>query len=175
MTARIETFSEKKLIGQRITMSLADDKTFVLWRKFMERRREINNNLTDDLFCLQVYDPTLEINHFNHHTTFEKWAAIEVADFNAIPQGMEKIILTGGLYAVFNHKGAAGTGSKTFQYIFQTWLPASDFTWDNRIQFEILGEKYKNDNPDSEEEVWIPIKQRAKHLNGVLSTELEAF
>ena len=74
---------------------------------------------------------------------------------------METYILPGGLYAVFLHKGAATTGPKTFQYIFGTWLPESDYSLDIRPHFEILGEKYKNDDPDSEEEIWIPIKPKS--------------
>jgi AraC family transcriptional regulator len=31
---------------------------------------------------------------------------------------------------------------------------------DDRPHFEILGDKYKNGDPDSEEEIWIPIKQK---------------
>lgn len=68
-------------------------------------------------------------------------------------------MLTGGLYAVFIHKGGPNTFPKTFQYIFRTWLPASDYTVDNRAHFEILGEKYKNEDPNSEEEVYIKRKQ----------------
>lgn len=32
---------------------------------------------------------------------------------------------------------------------------------DFRPHFEILGEKYKNNDPGSEEEVWIPVRPRA--------------
>jgi len=74
--------------------------------------------------------------------------------------GMESYTLTGGLYAVFIHKGAASTGPKTFKYIFGTWLPNSDFILDNRPHFEILGKKYIHEDPDSEEEVWIPVKPK---------------
>jgi AraC family transcriptional regulator len=31
---------------------------------------------------------------------------------------------------------------------------------DNRPHFEILGEKYKQGSPDSEEEIWIPVKEK---------------
>jgi AraC family transcriptional regulator len=58
------------------------------------------------------------------------------------------------------HKGAASDGPKTFQYIFGTWLPDSEYLIDNRPHFEILGEKYKNEDPTSEEEIWIPIKPK---------------
>jgi AraC family transcriptional regulator len=38
----------------------------------------------------------------------------------------------------------------------------SKYLLDNRPHFETLGEKYKNEDPSSEEEVWIPIKLRKK-------------
>jgi AraC family transcriptional regulator len=31
---------------------------------------------------------------------------------------------------------------------------------DNKPHFEIMGDQYKNEDPDSEEELWIPIKKR---------------
>jgi len=160
MTHRIEILPEKNLIGNRIKMSFASNKTFELWNSFMIRRKEIINNLTADLFSMQVYESPSYFEKFNPGAIFEKWAAVEVADFNTIPDGMETFVLPGGLYAVFIHKGAAGTGQKTFQYIFGTWLPASEYMLDDRPHFEILGEKYKNNDPGSEEEVWIPIRSK---------------
>jgi AraC family transcriptional regulator len=160
MEPRIETLSEKKLIGKKISMSFAENKTVELWKGFMPRRKEIKNNLTTELFSLQVYNKSFDFEKFNQDLLFEKWAAIEVEDFNTIPDEMECFILNSGLYAIFIHKGAASTGEKTFKYIFETWLPTSDYYLDDRPHFEILGAKYKNEDPDSEEEIWIPIKTK---------------
>ena len=157
---RIEILTGKRLVGQHMTMSMADDKTPALWKQFMPRRKEITNNLSDELISMQVYDPAFDFNDFNVHRSFEKWATVEVAGFEAVPAGFEKYILPSGLYAVFLHKGAASTGPKTFQYIFGVWLVASDYLLDQRPHFEILGEKYKNEDPDSEEEIWIPIRTK---------------
>jgi AraC family transcriptional regulator len=157
MTPRIETLVEKKLIGQRITLSLSNNKTAELWKSLMSRRKEIKNNIDMDLYSIQKYDASY-FNIFNPNTEFEKWAAVSVTDFIEIPVAMEPIILDGGLYAVFVHKGDMTTASKTFEYIFETWLPNSDYLVDNRLHFELLGEKYKNNDPDSEEEIWIPIQ-----------------
>ena len=41
---------------------------------------------------------------------------------------------------------------------FETWLPAYGFVLANRPHFEVLGAKYKNNDPASEEEIWIPIQ-----------------
>jgi AraC family transcriptional regulator len=160
MIPEIKILSEKKLIGKRMIMSFADNKTFEMWKSFMPRRKEIKNNLSSDLFSMQVYDESFDFEKFNVDARFEKWAAVEVSDFDTIPDQMESFILQGGLYAVFIHKGAASKGPETFSYIFGTWLPASEYVLDNRPHFEILGKKYKNDDPDSEEEVWIPIKKK---------------
>ncbi|MBI5538765.1 MAG: GyrI-like domain-containing protein [Bacteroidia bacterium] len=160
MLPTINIISEKKLIGKHITMSFAENKTFELWSGFMPRRKEIKNNVNNELISMQVYDKSFDFTNFDIHKQFEKWAAIEVSEFNIIPDKMETYALPGGLYAVFIHKGAANTGPKTFQYIFGTWLPNSEYILDNRPHFEILGEKYKNEDPDSEEEIWIPIKKK---------------
>jgi AraC family transcriptional regulator len=151
---RIVMLSEKKLIGKHMVMSLANNKTGELWRTFMPRRREIRNNMTADLLSLQVYDQPVDLRNLQQE--FEKWAAIEVSTFDAIPEGMAAFTLPGGLYAVFPYKGSS-TDTQIFHYIFGTWLPNSDYTLDNRPHFEVLGEKYKNADPNSEEDIWIPI------------------
>ncbi len=147
---------EKKLIGKRLRLSLADNKTGELWKSFMSRRKEVTNYLTSELISLQVYEPSHFID-FKPINEFEKWATVEVSDFDNVPNGMETFTLMGGLYAVFEYKGS-GNDSSIFQYIFGTWLPCSSYRLDDRPHFEILDEKYKNNDAASEEEIWIPIK-----------------
>ena len=154
---RIETLSEKKFIGMRRLMSFSENKTTQLWRNFMPRRNEIKNNIGTDLYSIEVFPPQF-FDNFNSDAEFEKWAAIEVTDFNQISDGMETLTSPQGLYTVFVHRGPASTGEKTYRYIFETWLPNSQFLLDNRPHFAIMGEKYKKDDPDFEEELWIPVK-----------------
>ncbi|MBA4852993.1 GyrI-like domain-containing protein [Emticicia sp. BO119] len=156
---RIETLQEKKLIGKRLKMSFADNKTGELWRSFMLNRKAIINTASIDLYSLQLYALDF-FNPFNPHAAFEKWAAVEVADFDHIPDGMEAFTLNSGLYAVFLHKGSS-TDNSTFQYIFSTWLPNSEYVLDDRPHFELLGDKYKNADADSEEEIWVPIVRKS--------------
>lgn len=158
MNPRIEHLKEKKLIGKCLRMSLANNKTGELWKSFMSRRKEITNNLSNELISMQIYKPTY-FENFNPANEFEKWATIEVTHFDNIPVEMGKFLLKSGLYAVFDYKGASNNPS-IFQYIFGTWLPKSDYVLDDRPHFEVLGEKYKNADPNSEEEIWIPIRKK---------------
>jgi AraC family transcriptional regulator len=155
---RIERLEPKKLIGKSLRMSLVNNKTFELWSSFMSQKDSIKNKLSPDFYNIQVYEQLLNMNDFSPKTEFEKWAAVEVADFGEVPDGMKTYILQGGLYAVFVHKGLASDFPKTLQYILGYWLPKSEYQLDHREHFEILGEKYKKDDSQSEEEVWIPIK-----------------
>ncbi len=160
MKPQIETLAEKKLVGQRVQMSLVNNQTQALWQGFMSRRKEVTNTVGTDFYSMQIYDPSYFMN-FSPTNSFEKWATVEVSDFNDIPEGMESIILPGGLYAVFLYKGLPAEAGKLFQYIFGVWIPASEYELDGRPHFEVLGEKYKNDSPDSEEEIWIPVRPKA--------------
>jgi AraC family transcriptional regulator len=160
MIARIVTLSAKKLVGMHLKMNLANNKTFELWSGFMPKRKEIKNCISNDLISMQVYDSAYNFEKFDINAFFVKWAAVEVTNFENIPNGMESFVLEGGLYAVFDYKGNASNAVQTFQYIFQTWLPNSNYKLDNRPHFELLGAKYKNNDPNSEEEIWIPIKSK---------------
>ncbi|MGZ3840220.1 MAG: GyrI-like domain-containing protein, partial [Flavisolibacter sp.] len=160
MTPRIATISEKKLMGKKMMMSFEKNRTGELWGSFMPLRKEIRNNIGSDLYSLQSYPPSF-FEAYDPSRDFEKWAAMEVRDLNELPAGMEGFQLSGGLYAVFFYKGLS-TDTRIFEEIFKTWLPTSDYQLDDRPHFEILGSRYKNGNPDSEEEIWIPVKPRQK-------------
>ncbi|HHB79051.1 MAG TPA: AraC family transcriptional regulator [Saprospiraceae bacterium] len=153
---KIKKLSQKKLIGKKLAMSLGDNKTFELWKSFMPRRHEISNKKSNDMFSLQVYKEPLRLGDLRQE--FEKWALVEVSDFKNVPNGMDSFVLESGLYAVFHYKGL-NTDNQIFIYIFSDWLPNSGYELDDRPHFEILGDKYKNGDPNSEEEIWIPIKK----------------
>jgi len=159
MEARIEILTGKKLVGKHITMSFVENKTFQLWSSFMPERKEIKNPIDSNLYSLEVF-PVGYFNHFDPKNTFEKWAAIEVSDFNEVPLNMEILIIPIGMYAVFIHKGPATEAEKTYHFIFTEWLPNSEYNVDDRPHFAVMTEKYKKDDPDSEEEIWIPVKNK---------------
>ncbi len=152
---RIIELTEKKLIGIHISMSLAANKTGVLWQTFMPRRNEILNNKSSDLISLQIYSEN-HFSAFSIHNEFEKWACVEVENYKNIPHGMDTLMLEPCTYAVFDYKGL-NTDHRIFEYIYSTWLPSSGYVLNNSPHFEVLGEKYKNNDPTSEEQIWIPI------------------
>jgi AraC family transcriptional regulator len=158
MTPRIETLKEKKLVGKRLAMTLTQNRTGELWKSFMPIRNQVSNKVTNDFISLQIYDDAY-FSNFNPDTPFEKWALVEVHDFASVHSDLEQFILPGGLYAVFDYTGPSNDPS-IFQYIFFGWLPKSPYKLAQRPHFEVLGEKYKNNDPSSQEEIWIPIEEK---------------
>lgn len=136
----------------------------------MTEKASIKNALGTDLYSIQVYDDLHHFKNFAPEAEFIKWAAVEVANFENIPNGFSVFDIDSGLYAVFLHKGPAREFPKTMQFIFAQWLPQSEYELDDRPHFELLGEKYKNDSPDSEEEVWIPIRIKVQLVVSAVNT-----
>ncbi|MBA4745060.1 MAG: GyrI-like domain-containing protein [Muricauda sp.] len=158
MTPKIETLPPTKLIGKKLSTSFADDKTFDLWTSFSPRKREVKNSINNDLYSVEIYPDTSFFKNFDPTQAFEKWAAIAVSDFEQIPDQMESLVLPKGLYAVFPYKGKPSHAMETFKYIYSEWLPNSEYEMDSRPYFALMGDKYKGEHPESEEEFWVPIK-----------------
>jgi AraC family transcriptional regulator len=159
MQPRFETINAKIIAGQRLTMSFTQNKTGALWQSFMPRQAEIINPVNSSFYSLEVY-PSGFFDDFKPTNEFEKWAGVEVKDDAEQPGGIELLTIPAGQYAVFTHRGPASAGPKTYQYIFGVWLPNSDYIIDNRPHFALMDEKYKHEQPDSEEDIYIPVKPR---------------
>lgn len=160
MFLRTERIAPKKMIGFSTMTTLANDQTFSIWQQLMPRLKEIKNAVSADLFSLQIYDSE-SLQTFTPTTAFKKYALVEVKNYDEVPLNFEKLDLPSGNYAVFLHKGVASEFHKTSQYIFGEWLPNSEFELDDRPHFALMGDNYHgHENPTSEEEVWIPIKEK---------------
>lgn len=157
---KITAVGTRNLVGIRIQTSLSENRTYALWHQFKPRVMEIKNRKNTVFFSVQNFPDNLKIHEFTDDTPFEKWAAVEVDEFDLIPVGMESYVLPGGKYAVFVHLGPVSTAHQTFEQIFEHWLPNSAFELDHRPHFEIMKDHYRPDDPNAEEEVWIPIKSK---------------
>jgi AraC family transcriptional regulator len=156
MFIKTEIIQEKKFIGNNLTMSFSQNKTHELWQNFTPKLGAIKNRVNNNLYSLAVY-PTNYFNSFNPSVAFEKWALTEVSDFNSVPPDMKTLTLPSGMYAVFLYRGMAKDAAPFFQSIFNNWLPESVYQLDNRPHFEIIDDRYKNNDTTSEEEIWIPV------------------
>ncbi|MBX7181188.1 MAG: GyrI-like domain-containing protein [Bacteroidia bacterium] len=149
---------EIRLIGLKTTISLAQNRIAELWQNFMPQKQFISNPLSNDLYSVAEYPPHY-FSAFNPNIEFHRWACLQVNNFDSIPPRMESLIIPAGKYAVFHYQGLSSDTS-IFQYIYQEWLPASNYILRQSPHFEVLGNQYKNNDPNSKESIWIPIQER---------------
>jgi AraC family transcriptional regulator len=158
MDPRIVQSQERLLAGMRRRMSFSKNATVALWQTFMPRRQELQSRVGNEYYSLEVYDDAAHFKNFDPSREFSKWAAVEVSGATPLPEGMETLRVPAGKYAVFPYKGSEQDAQKAYRYIFTEWLPASGYTLDHRPHFALMGEKYRRNDPASEEEIWIPVK-----------------
>ena len=146
-----------RLIGMRDRHSLSAPTTVALWRQFMPRLHELTGKKGTDLYAVQRYGD-MNPSQFDPQAEFEHWAAALVHEEAPVPAGMEELRIAGGRYAVFLHRGPVHTFPRTAGYIYGQWLAQSSEQLADRCHFQVMDHRYKGGTePDSEEDVWVPL------------------
>lgn len=153
---QITNLPARFIIGKRMEMSLAADQTRVLWQSFMPHKKNIAG--AGNLVSMNRY-PAGYFNSFDPAARFEKWAAAEADASVPPPAGLESCTIPAGLYAGFLHRGLPQDFYAASQYIYTVWLPGSGYLLDDRPHFFVMDHRYKQNDPSSEEEFWIPVKK----------------
>lgn len=170
MENRIEKLEPTTILGKSLEMSLAQDKTQALWQSFGPFVKDIENRKDRNFISLQKFNSVFDPKNFDPNAPFTKWAGVAlqpaIEDGNAgqrhdglIP-GLSLYEIQGGMYAVFTHVGPASEFRRSMEYVFGEWFPKSAYLVDDREHFEVLPEGYRPDDPNAQEEIWIPIRKK---------------
>lgn len=85
--------------------------------------------------------------------------AAEVTSLNEIPIQFTAKILPEQQYLKFYHKGLSNKIGYTYQYIYEKWLPESEYKLPYLYNFEHYGKEHKGPyNKESTSEIYIPVK-----------------
>ena len=151
----ILNFDGAVLCGASEAMSLQTFTPWTLWPRVMPRLAQIRNRTSQDLISLRNFNG-IPVFGPQANPDFTYWGGVEVLEAN---KGFEHLEIPAGTYAVFHYKGLS-SDSTIWRYIYSQWLPNSKWELDERPHFERLGSKYKNDDPTSEEDIYIPIRPK---------------
>lgn len=160
MKPRIEHTSEISLVGLQTVTSLANNNTRSLWMEFAPQISSILHQTGTEKYSVEHYDSLTYFEDFNPENTFEKWAAVAVEKSAEVPLGLERLIIPAGKYAVIHYIGKPSDAHLMFRQFYTGWLPHSEYQLDHRPHFAVMGDAYKGEHTDSEEEFWIPIQSK---------------
>ncbi|MFY7971672.1 MAG: GyrI-like domain-containing protein [Flavobacteriales bacterium] len=150
----------KRLMGVHARLSYSSYNVVALWQQLMPRRKELQGVIGEQLFSVQYFSTDF-FKNFSPTNPFDKWSAVEIGEDAIVPTDWVELTLEGGLYAVFAYKGDESGAAEAFQYILGVWLPNSEYQLDDRKHFEILDHRYKRNDPNSEEDIYIPVRLKA--------------
>ncbi|MFM0221270.1 AraC family transcriptional regulator [Paraburkholderia dipogonis] len=84
--------------------------------------------------------------------------AVEVSDFSALPAELSRLRISPQRYAVFSHREHISTIRRTWNTIWNQWLPASGHVPADAPNFERYDEKFDPVSGMGGLEIWLPLK-----------------
>ena len=156
---RMEELPSLQLAAKGITMTMAENRTVELWQSAKPIMMRMQGR-RPGFISMEVFPEGINFENFTPRTPFQKWAAVQLDEGAAVPEGLEAYSLQGGLYAVFRFRGLPAQVAALMQHIFLEWIPASEYEVDDREQLAFMPEDYRPDDPDAEEEFFIPVRRK---------------
>lgn len=128
-----------------------------LWERFNQRMRELGGlaNETGDAaigLCITPENEPID-------GAFEYVAGFLVTEAEDVPEDFVVRHVPEYTYAVFAHKGDLPSLPKTYEYIFETWLPQSGYKLAAKIDFEYYDADFKDFASDSVFYIYLPIEK----------------
>lgn len=121
-----------------------------LWANFISRLAEVPHTVPGTCYGVvrPVHDATDQLEYF---------AAIEVRQRAALPDGMLALDVPGGRYAKFGHQGPAQGIDNTVNYIYSSWLLSSGTMHSGGVDLEVYDDRYHPTSDTSLMHYAIPI------------------
>ncbi len=146
-----------QIILTGITFFVSDDETLTdlskQWNQFINEVDVIKNTVSPHRFYqVQFWSESQELNGMYF------FIGIEIMNVeNISPQFVVKVIPS-GRYLRFIHKGLSNKVGYTYKYIYNQFLPETDYKLTEPFNFELYGEKCLGPyNEQSESEIYIPV------------------
>ncbi|MBW4847464.1 MAG: AraC family transcriptional regulator [Lachnospiraceae bacterium] len=157
---RIVELPEIRVAGIRGETTLRDNRLRELWDRTNSLYSQIPNRIPGGRsfgICEACAENTLYT--MNEDILFTEVAGTEVSSFEGLTEPFVQKVIPGGRYAVFTHRGTLRMLPQTFDYIWGTWFLTTKEELDWREDFELYDERFLGyDHPDSEVDLYIPVK-----------------
>jgi len=146
------------VVGMKIQTSVEEDRIPRLWNDFISRMEELKDVAVPD--CSLGICINNEEEEFNENVIFDYLVCKVVKDDRVVPPGMVFRHISRQLVAVFTHIGSLDTLGETYDYIYNKWLPSSDYQLAAADEIEWYDSRFKFGESDSQMDVHIPIEKK---------------
>jgi len=148
MTPSIVAQPALRLVGLQILTRPMSPEIPALWPRFVARLPEIAS----------PSEPGVTFGAMQHAGDDLVYLAGVQADAAPTPPGMARLDVPAGDYAVFEFP--FGQIGEAYPFIFDTWLPGSNYVQDARPLLERYGSDFCPDQPASPMQVRVPVRPK---------------
>lgn len=137
------------VVGLRLHTKPQSPEIPALWDQFVPRMDEIAHGV----------EPHVSYGVMQHNremTELTYMAGNPVTQVDELPAGMSRWDIPANTYAVF--EATLATIGQVFGYIYNSWLPSSDYQQVDAPYFERYGENFSPDNPVLS--IYIPVTKK---------------
>jgi len=157
MEHKILTKESFPIIGIELKTTTQNGKNLVeipqFWDKVLQRRQI--DNIPNKKYQRTVLGICMD---FETDGRFSYVAGTEVTNTDNIPAGMVCKTIPAAMYAVFTARGKMPDSIQdTFKYVYQEWLPNSDYQRANSADFEMYDDRWHGGGADAEVDIYIPL------------------
>ncbi len=157
MEPRIITKPGFTVVGLRYYGKNENQEIAAMWERFNERMESLGGlpHETGEAaigLCLSPEEDPMG-------GAFEYIAGLPVSEVDDIPEGFVAREVQEHTYAVFAHKGDLPSLTKTYEYIYESWLAQSGYELADNFDFEYYDDDFKDFAPDSVFYIYIPIQK----------------
>lgn len=147
---------EREMAGIRGTTSLFHNQLPGLWKQFLRIHKDLCGSAGIGYSICETQQTSYTE---DGDVSFSVFLGIPVNGYAGLPRTLVRKTLSAGRYAVFTHRGTFANLPKTYQYIFETWLPAAKEELDGREDFEVYEHPVSSfGSPDNEVKIFIPVR-----------------
>ncbi len=143
-----------RFAGMMYTGSAEQGEIPQLWDKFVPIMDTIPGRINTNV-CYGVVNPFGP----KEGREMDYVSAVEVEDFENVPEGMVAAEVPKAYYAVFTHKGPISRFMETVQYVYGEWIKDPGMKLGDTPHFELYDEKFKGDEEDSECYIYVPVEK----------------
>jgi AraC family transcriptional regulator len=156
MKPKFETRPGFKSVGMMIPTNPGSNEIPELWDKFVPHIDSIPNRINHNT-CYGIINP---YGPKESDGEMDYISAVEVDNFDNVPDGMIAGELPESYYAVFTHRGPISNFMETIRFVFGEWLPNSEYTLTGTSELEVYDERFNPTSDSSECEICLPVKKK---------------
>lgn len=153
---KFETKPGFKSVGMIFTGTPGSNEIPELWDKFVPHLDSIPNRINHNV-CYGIINP---FGPKENDGEIDYVAAVEVENFDDIPEGMVSADVPEAYYAVFTHKGPISKFMESIKFVFGEWLPNSEYTLTGTPELEIYDERFNAESENSECDICLPVRKK---------------